>query len=228
MCSRTELSCEQESLEHRLAAELGRAVDSGGRAIEARDEILRTDDSPVLVHRFGGGTLLAPMKWGVPGPEHAPDKVVPNARRESLGAPFWRDHLRERRCVAVVTGWFESPEIDGKKVRYRFKPADGCLLYFPGVYTDGPSPTYATVTVEPGEFAARYMPREPVTLAPEEVEAWLNPNATPADLMALLRQAPPWRLVAEPAPRTPKAKTKPPPVQGSLFGDLPPKKRPPS
>lgn len=114
----------------------------------------------MLVYAPGGHLLQRRMRWGVDAPEGFKLKQLHNARAQKIHGPFWGPKM-DRRCVAIVTGWYEWPEVDGRKVRHLFTDAGGGLLYFPSVYDEGIGDApgaFANFTVPAGPFVAPYNP----------------------------------------------------------------------
>lgn len=197
-----------------------------GRAAFEEDRL--TDLSPVLVRAPSGEVLLERYRWGVPQPPESPHKgPLFCAKRESLGWYWWGDKLRAQRCLAVVSGWFEWPEVGGVATKTYVFAREGGLLYFAALWHEEEARSYAIVTIPPGEFMSAIHNREPVTLSPEEGLRWLDPETPRAELIALLRPAPEGRLAARAEEGKPAKAPKPPPAQGSLF-DVGPKRRKPS
>ncbi|MBK8589864.1 MAG: SOS response-associated peptidase family protein [Sandaracinaceae bacterium] len=81
-----------------------------GLHIRIPDELLlrpRYNAAPgahqLVVTRDPGGQLtLGELRWGA----RAGQRMVQNARRESLGAPVWREHAGSR-CVVPTDGYVE-------------------------------------------------------------------------------------------------------------------------
>jgi putative SOS response-associated peptidase YedK len=136
------------------------------------------------------GLVLEELRWGVrSGP-----RLVQNARRESLGAPLWREHLGER-CVVPADGyveWQKTPE--GKQpLWFRDSAAPGQTLWMAGLrLPDG----FVIITTPPSEDVARVHDRMPALLPRDAVDTWLT--ATWPAARALLVPAPAGSLVSQP------------------------------
>jgi putative SOS response-associated peptidase YedK len=93
-----------------------------------------------LIRRAGKGMVvidddgkLVPrvMCWGFQHPEHG---TVNNTRSKSLRIPFWRESLKERRCLVPIQEFYEWEELSPgvpkgtPKQCYSFRRQDGHLL----------------------------------------------------------------------------------------------------
>lgn len=144
----------------------------------------------VVTREPDGQLTLGELRWGVrSGP-----RMVQNARRESLGAPTWREHVGER-CVVPADGyveWQKTPT--GKQPLWIRDAAEpGQTLWMAGlVLPDG----FVIITTPPSEDVAEVHDRMPALLPPSQVETWLT--ATWPAARALLAPAPTGSLVSQP------------------------------
>lgn len=148
--------------------------------------------APVMVSE-GGRRVLKPMRYRC-RPFHveaAFDTEKPgtyNARRDSLEG-FWRRLFGHRHAVAVLDGFFEVVERDGKPQVLAFAPADRqpmlvACLWSPWGEGEDALESFAIITGEPTpEVLAAGHDRLVQQIRPEDLDAWLNPD--PADLQAL-------------------------------------------
>ncbi|ACQ81065.1 protein of unknown function DUF159 [Beutenbergia cavernae DSM 12333] len=166
----------------------------------------------------GGGTdrtrEMHLARWGlVPG--WAKDLKVGsrmfNARLESLAEkPAFAKSLATRRCLVPADGYFEWQKHEaaggGKPTKTPFfiHSTDGAPLAFAGLYAfwrdrskadDDPARwvlSTTVVTTQARDGLEAIHDREPAVLAPDVVEAWLDPALTdPAEVLALLETPPP-------------------------------------
>jgi putative SOS response-associated peptidase YedK len=162
-----------------------------------RFNIAPTD--PVLAVRVAGdgrregGTL----RWGLV-PQYAdPDRferLLINARAERLAeAPAFKDAFAERRCLVLADGFYEWRATEtGKQPVWITRP-DRSPFAFAGIWAesalaDGSTlPSCAIVTCAPSELVAPIHNRMPVILDPETEAAWLDPDSSEPELLALLR-----------------------------------------
>ena len=109
-----------------------------------------------------------------------------NARSETVREkPSFRDAFVRRRCVVPVTGYYEWQKTPGSK---RSTPTlvqrkDGEILPLAGVWESWVSPdgevveSFAILTCDAQGFVRDIHDRMPVALRPDDVEAWLSPEA---------------------------------------------------
>lgn len=152
---------------------------------------------------------LVLMRWGLV-PYWADDPSIGsrmiNARSESVAdKPAFRSAFARRRCLVLVDGFYEWQQHGvpkgGKKQPYRIRRRDGQPFAFAGLWEswkgpkggpelDQPLETATIVTTDANEVLKPLHHRMPVILAPEDYDAWMNPE-TPKDAAeALLRPCP--------------------------------------
>lgn len=137
------------------------------------------------------------LRWGlVPFWAESPGDVTRtiNARAESLlRKPAFRESFLHRRCLIVADGFYEWRKEDSKRQPYRFILGSGRLMAFAGVWDrwkKGEGETLfscAIVTTPASSVVAPIHDRMPAILDGERRDAWLKPDADPAELAALLR-----------------------------------------
>ncbi len=181
-----------------------------------RYNIAPTQDVPVIRQRRRpqGERTLQMLRWGlVPSwaASLAGGAKMINARAETIATkPAFRDAFARRRCLVPADGFYEWRPGDPTKQPYRISARDGAPLAFAGLWERW-SPPRAEGGIESGESEsagkashidsftivttvanAALTPlhhRMPVVLTPASRDAWLDPAAEPADLLALLRPA---------------------------------------
>jgi putative SOS response-associated peptidase YedK len=153
---------------------------------------------PVLAVRLNGEGAREPgvLRWGLI-PHYADpetfDRLLINARAETVAeAPAFRDAFETHRCLIVADGFYEwRAEGTGKKPVWLTR-LDREAFAFAGLWAaarraDGSQVhSCAIVTCPPGELVAPIHDRMPVILDREAEAAWLDPEARPEDLHALL------------------------------------------
>ncbi len=171
-------------------------VESAAIEQEPRYNVAPTD--PVLAVRLNGEGEREPgiLRWGLI-PHHADpstfDRLLINARAETVAeAPAFRDAFETHRCLIVADGFYEwRAEETGKKPVWITRP-DREPFGFAGLWAaagrDDGSVVHscAIVTCAPGEVVAPIHDRMPVILARDAEPEWLDPDARPEDLQALL------------------------------------------
>jgi putative SOS response-associated peptidase YedK len=168
----------------------------GGDLARPRYNIAPTDQVPVVLNRSTDGDRDAPirrleaMRWGLV-PSWAKDISIGsrqfNARLESLAdKPAFRSALDRRRCLLPASGYYEWQRVDGPASRkaakqaYYLTPADGSLLAFAGLWEflrapDGEPVRSATIITVPAVGRMQQIhDRMPLTLFPDEWDAWLS------------------------------------------------------
>lgn len=147
-----------------------------------------------LVHdRAGQRALRLGRWWLIPHFWSKPFKALPaafNARAEDLEQKsFWRRAFHEYRCLVPATGWREFKPEGKRKQPYQFRLARQPFA-FAGLWSRWTSPdgelvdSFAIVTTEPNAQAAEYHDRMPLVVAPDLYEAWLDPKAAAAQVLA--------------------------------------------
>jgi len=144
----------------------------------------------VVTRDEGGQLTLGELRWGA----RAGQRLVQNARRESLGAPIWREHAGSR-CVVPADGyveWQKTPR--GKQPLWLRDAAEpGRTLWLAGlVLPDG----FVIITTPPSADVAAVHDRMPAILQADRVEAWLC--APWSDARALLVPAADGSLTSQP------------------------------
>ncbi|MCV2393522.1 SOS response-associated peptidase [Actinotalea sp. M2MS4P-6] len=154
-------------------------------------------------------------RWGlVPGWAKDPSvgSRMINARIETLAEkPAFRKALAARRCLVPAEGYYEWTDPPAgapkstRKTPHWIHPADGGLLAFAGLYEFWRDPTRAdddphrwlvSMTIVTGGAPADdpvigpLHDRQPVLVTPDRWSAWLDPDRTPQDALALLGDAP--------------------------------------
>jgi putative SOS response-associated peptidase YedK len=163
---------------------------------EPRYNVAPTD--PVLAVRLNDAGEREPgvLRWGLiphfAEPEKF-DRLLINARAETVAeAQVFRDAFETHRCLIVADGFYEwRAEETGKKPVWITRPSREPFA-FAGLWARSKRPdgsavhSCAIVTCEPGEVVAPIHDRMPVILEQEAEAAWLDPDTSAADLLALL------------------------------------------
>lgn len=152
-----------------------------------------------------GQRVASPYLWGFL-PPNAHDKAFIskyrtfNAASETLlDRKLWPGAFRTRRCLVVVSAWFEWPKIPGRKVPpCTIQPAQDEILVFAGLWGPWKDPktgqgmdTATVITTVPNATIAD-LPhhRMPVILGEEAWGTWLDPETPLPQLQELLRPCP--------------------------------------
>ncbi|MEU8917249.1 SOS response-associated peptidase [Streptomyces nigrescens] len=186
-----------------------------GQALDPSWNVAPTDDVWSVLERVERDTgeitrQLRPLRWGLV-PSWAKSLSVGakmiNARVETVAEkPAYRRAFAKRRCLLPADGFYEWQAVaatetaKARKQPYFISPEDGRAMALAGLYEfwratdasddDAPGTWWTTctiITTEATDAAGRVHPRMPLTIAPADWSAWLDPaHQDPAELRALL------------------------------------------
>ena len=180
MCGRYKLSASGD--------ELSEAFDLHGESpsLEPRFNIAPTQLVPVI----RTPRMLEFLRWGLKLPSFKAGGF--NTRVESLGAPFYRDSIVQRRCLIIADGFYEWQVLskDGqKKQPFLIRRPGSKPFAFAGFWdrmtlkngkvVEGCS----ILTTPPRGVASEVHDRMPLILPVEARTAWLDPSAHYRDLL---------------------------------------------
>ncbi len=136
--------------------------------------------------------IFMPWKPGLTWAEWSKTRRGCNNARGEEADGKWPFSASAKRGRCLIPGeafyeWNEDPpkakDGSGGKTEYRFSYPDGRAFFFAGLCNrveppdSGPMLTYAMITkAAGGDTASIGHPRQPVVLAPDEIEAWLSPE----------------------------------------------------
>ncbi len=195
MCGRYSLEARPDEIAE--AFELAEAV-----TCAARYNIAPTQTVPVVrVDATATRRCLEMIRWGLPSYGTNPRPLI-NARSETVDRkPSFRSAFASRRCLVPATGFFEWQKLGRARQPFHFRPRDGGLFAFAGIWdqkgTDGDA--FVILTTRPNQTVSPIHDRMPVILAPEAYSIWLDPGEqSPQRLLDLLVPAPDDALRAVP------------------------------
>jgi putative SOS response-associated peptidase YedK len=133
------------------------------------------------------------MRWGlIPfwSKTDKPEYSTFNAKSETIAkSPAFREPFKKRRCLLPATHFFEWSKTT-PKVRHRFGMADGKPFVFAGLWDswgkDDKIESCTLITTTANEALESFHHRMPVILHESDYGLWLDPKASPEDLLALL------------------------------------------
>ena len=163
----------------RAIAALELAAGDDAALVQADD--VRIGDSGPALRAAGNGVELVAMRFGFPPPR---PKAGPIFNFKSDG----RDFSDSRRCVIVLSGFFEFTGSKYPKTKHRFALKDSAVMGIAGLWsedTDG-SLSFTMLTTEPGPDIAPIHNRQVCVLRPADWAAWLFLTKPEAALMAPL------------------------------------------
>lgn len=154
------------------------AADSSVADLPQADDIKIGDLGPVLV-AVGNGVGLRPMRFGWSPPRKG---AAPVFNFKSDGRHF----EKSRRCVVILSGFFEFTGSKYPKTKCRFSLKDQPVMGIAGLYHEaqGDEPeSFALLTTAPGPDIAPYHDRQVCILRPDEWGPWLYLTKPEAELL---------------------------------------------
>ncbi len=119
-----------------------------------------------------------------------------NARAETVeDRAMWRGPFERRRCLVIADGYYEWLKVDPKTKRpYAYTLTDDQPFAFAGLWDAWKDPlngewlqTFAIITTEANDLAAKVHDRMPVILHPRDHDRWLERGETHQPPIDLLR-----------------------------------------
>ena len=190
MCGRYTLYCSATELAELIGAPLSEHLLSVYRTGRGYN-VAPSQTAPIIVIE-GGGRTIVPALWGFRPAWARQDAPTPiNARAESVfEKPFFRQAIRQRRCLVPSTGWYEWQTVSRTEKRPFFIRPEGTELFaFAGLYepsNESPGATFAIIVGKAAEGLSALHPRQPVIIPESDYEAWLDPRTPRAQLEAML------------------------------------------
>jgi len=169
-------------------AELATPSSETASDLPQADDIKIGDFGPVL-RAAGNGVELVQMKFGWPAPR---PKAAPVFNLKSDNRHF----DQSRRCLIVLSGFFEFTGTKYPKTKHRFRLKDSPVMGIAGLWSEAEDGalSFTMLTTAPGPDIEPYHDRQVCVLAPEQWGAWLFLTRPEADL---LKPLPAGSLVVE-------------------------------
>ena len=120
---------------------------------------------------------MVPRLWGVPPPPAANDPGRGVLTVRNPDSPFWIGNLRnsEFRCLIPATAfmeWGDGLDVEGRRMRHWFAPADQPVFAFAGVWKDSDVPGFAILSC-PSGAPLRAVGRDTMpAILPGDPQAW--------------------------------------------------------
>src|SRR5512134_312269 len=194
MCGRYALHAQPEV----IALQFGLA--EAPKGLRARYNIAPSQPAPVIRQETEGRRELVLMRWGlVPHWSKEPKTSYStiNAMAETVDTkPAYRTAFRRRRCLVPASGWFEWQATPRGKQPWYYRPKEGELLAFAGLWErwgegEEAFDSYTIIVTDANDVARPIHNRMPVVLGRDTYESWLDPGATdPAAVKPLLVPCP--------------------------------------
>jgi putative SOS response-associated peptidase YedK len=129
---------------------------------------IRIGDMGTVIRAAGNGVELVQMKFGFPPPR---PRAGPIFNFKSDGRHF----DKSRRCLVILSGFFEFTGTKYPKAKHRFSLKGAPLMAIAGLWSedDDGGLSFAMLTTEPGPDIAPYHDRQVVVLEPKDWAAWI-------------------------------------------------------
>lgn len=200
MCGRFILTADKPALEKRFGLKLR------GRW-EPRFNIAPTQTLPVIWNP--GNPEFTRQVWGLrPVWWTHGDRELINIRLETLKSKTTFRHLvAKRRCLVPADGFYEWKKGGRLSQPFLFALKGGGIFSFPALWEeekDGEGKTlqaFSLLTVTSNKLVAQVHGRMPCLLKPEDEPRWLDPAASPAEVLDLCYAYPASDMEAMPVSR---------------------------
>ena len=149
------------------ALELATPASESSADVVQSDEIRIGDMGPVL-RAAGNGVELVPMRFGWPPPRPKAGPVF-NFKSDR------RSFVDSRRCVIVLSGFFEFTGTKYPKAKHRFSLKDSPVMGIAGLWSEDEDGalSFTMLTTAPGPDIEPYHDRQVCVLAPQDWAHWL-------------------------------------------------------
>jgi putative SOS response-associated peptidase YedK len=174
--------------------------------LDARYNVAPTQNV-AAVRLTSTGRALARLRWGLI-PSWSKDQAIANkllnARAETVEEkPSFRSAFKKRRCLIPASGYYEWQKVGRTKQPHFIRSRDGRLLAFAGLWEQWHDPSdnalveSCTILTTTANDALQHLhERMPVIIDPSADAQWLDSDASPDELRALLIPYPNERLEA--------------------------------
>lgn len=161
-----------------------RALELNAPATESEADLPQADDIKIgdmgpVIRAAGNGIELLQMKFGWPPPR---PKAGPVFNFKSDG----RDFSDSRRCVIVLSGFFEFTGTRYPKAKHRFTLKGSPVMGIAGLWSEDKESgelSFTMLTTAPGPDIEPYHDRQVCVLRPEDWAAWLFLTKAQEDLL---------------------------------------------
>jgi putative SOS response-associated peptidase YedK len=162
------------------AAELQTPEGETEAKLPQADNIRIGDMGPVL-RPAGNGVELILMRFGWPAPRSKAPPVF-NFRSDN------RHFDDSKRCLIILSGFFEFTGTKSPKTKYRFRLKDSPVMGIAGLWSEDKDGalSFTMLTTEPGPDIAPIHDRQVCVLKPEQWADWLFLTKPEAELLVPL------------------------------------------
>jgi putative SOS response-associated peptidase YedK len=153
------------------------AASSNDEALETSGEVRIGDMGPVL-RAAGNGVELVLMRFGWPPPRPKAGPVF-NFKSDK------RSFVDSRRCIIVLSGFFEFTGTKYPKAKHRFSLKGSPIMGIAGLWSedDAGELSFTMLTTAPGPDIEPFHDRQVCVLAPEDWAHWLFLSKPQAELL---------------------------------------------
>jgi putative SOS response-associated peptidase YedK len=158
---------------YRDYVEAARAVDLDTPSDEKASDLpqadgIRIGDMGTVIRAAGNGVELVQMRFGFPPPR---PKAAPVFNFKSDGRHF-KD---SKRCLVVLSGFFEFTGTKYPKAKHRFSLRGSPLMAIAGLWSESKEGelSFTMLTTTPGPDIEPYHDRQVVVLRPQDWAHWL-------------------------------------------------------
>ncbi|RYE10228.1 MAG: SOS response-associated peptidase [Hyphomicrobiales bacterium] len=168
MCNDYEQHASQAEYRKAIAAlELDATAAEAAAALLRADDI-RIGDSGPVIRAAGNGVELVVMRFGWPAPRPKASPVF-NFKSDK------RDFSDSKRCVVVLSGFFEFTGNKYPKAKHRFSLKGSPIMGIAGLWSEDKDGalSFTMLTTAPGPDIEPYHDRQVCVLAPGDWAHWL-------------------------------------------------------
>lgn len=150
----------------------------GDEAALRQSQDIRIGDTGPVLRAAGNGVALSPMRFGFPPPR---PKAGPVFNMRSDG----RHYSESRRCVVVLSAFFEFTGSKYPKTKHRFALKGSPIMGIAGLWSEDQDKvlSFAMLTTAPGPDVAPIHDRQVCVLEPAAWADWLFLNRPEEDLL---------------------------------------------
>lgn len=160
-----------------------KALDLATPSSESADDLPQADDIKIgdlgrVLVVSGNGVELKPMKFGWPPPR---PKAGPVFNFKSDGRTF----ADSKRCLIILSGFFEFVGTKYPKAKYRFALKDSAVMGIAGLWSEAEDGalSFTMLTTAPGPDIEPYHDRQVCVIRPADWAAWLFLTKPQEDLL---------------------------------------------
>lgn len=107
-----------------------------------------------------------------------------NSRRDKLTSGLWKRPFAEQRCIVPVGGFYEWSGPKKARQPHAISLVESPLMLLAGLYVEHEGqPCYSVITTEATPWMERLHNREPVVIAPKDVDEYLEAKEPPLHLI---------------------------------------------